>query len=91
MVRGRSEPSPPTVRDGLVRRRVLVTLINDQGFEGVLWAADESGLHLTGMPGHETGGLVFYRDSVTPEPVDRGDVFVPAEQVLFMQIIGPGS
>lgn len=75
-----------SILDGLTRDRVLVTLTNDQGFEGVLWAVDESGLLLKPSAAQP---LLFYPDGETPKDVDRGDVFVPTDRVLFVQLLGP--
>lgn len=81
--------APQTLFAGLARSRVLVTLDNNQGFEGVLWWADESGL-LIKQAADEA--ILFYRDgSDEPVPMDRGDVFVPADRLLFLQVLVEGS
>lgn len=70
---------------GLVKQRVLVTLTNDQGLEGVMWAADASGVLLV-PSGPEP--ILFYPAGAEVEEIDRGQVFTPMEQVKFVQLLG---
>lgn len=81
--------APSNLFAGLARSRVLVTLDNSQGFEGILWWADDSGL-LIKQAADEP--ILFYRDgSDEPVPMDRGDVFVPADRLLFIQVLAEGG
>ncbi len=81
--------APSNLFAGLARSRVLVTLDNNQGFEGVLWWADESGL-LIKQAADEA--ILFYRDQADePMAMDRGDVFIPADRLLFVQVLTEGS
>lgn len=77
-------PPQVTVRDGLVRQRVVVTLDDETGVRGVLWATDETGLLVcpaaaqpveTWAPGGD------WQDA-------DGSLFVPAARVKFLQVLG---
>lgn len=63
----------------LVRRRVVVNLLTDRAFVGILWA--------------QRGPLLVLRDAVMhepgrqPSPVD-GEVVIERDQVEFIQITG---
>lgn len=80
---GRGQSPPPSVRDGLVRRTVSVTLTDETGVRGVLWASDETGLLLTAAPGEPV--LTWSLATSEWEPAD-GSLFVPAGRVKFVQI-----
>lgn len=84
MVRQQSVPAP-SVRDGLVRERVVVTMDNQQGFVGVLWSADSTGVVLRSAAGQPVEFIEI--DGVRTE-VDGQQVFIPEARVLFMQILG---
>ena len=80
---GRAPVSAPSVRDGLVRRTVAVTLTDDTGVRGVLWASDETGLLLSPAAGEPV--LTWSPAAGEWEPAD-GSLFVPAERIKFVQI-----
>lgn len=76
----------PTVRSDLIKSRVLVTLIDDQGLDGILWEADDTGMLLVAE-----GGRTVELVTVDGErrPVD-GQVFVPDHRLAFVQVVPPG-
>jgi hypothetical protein len=80
--------SAPTVRDGLVRHRVVVTLSSGEGVQGILWATDVTGILVRGAPGEPVQLIEAGDDGdVRASDVD-GEVFVPADRVLFVQVMG---
>lgn len=80
---GRAPAPPPSVRDGLVRRQVVVTLDDETGARGVLWQADESGLVLAPAAGEPV--LLWSPAATDWEPAD-GALFIPAARIKFVQI-----
>lgn len=81
---GRAQvPPPPSVRAGLVRSTVVVTLTDETGVRGVLWDADDTGLLLTGAAGEPVQYLAAGSEEWVP--VDGG-MFVPAAAVKFVQL-----
>jgi hypothetical protein len=80
-----SAPPAPTIRDGLARQHVVVTLADESGVQGVLWSTDETGLVLAGAAGAPVQYLA--RGGGEWETVD-GAVFVPAGSVKFVQLPG---
>lgn len=72
-----------------VRQEALVTLVDDTGVRGVLWAVDSDGYLLRRSAATP---LVFYSHNGTePEEVDQGELFVPAGRVQFVQLFGKES
>lgn len=63
----------------VVRRRVVVNLLTDRAFTGILWARRGPLLVLRDVVMHEPGGA--------SSPVD-GEVVVERDQVEFIQITG---
>lgn len=65
----------------------MVSMPDNQGFEGVLWAVDATGMVL-----RASGAAPV--ELVTPDgerqPAD-GEVFIPASQVLFVQVLDGGA
>ncbi len=84
-------PPPPSVLAGLVRSHVLVSLntMDDEGYQGLLWAADDTGVLLV----TSARGPVLYLKADQDEPVevDGGRMFIPDGMVKAMQIMEPGS
>lgn len=60
----------------------MITLAGNIGVQGVLWATDDTGLVVREAPGEPV--MVF--ENGPPVPVDGGEVFVPADKVLFVQV-----
>jgi hypothetical protein len=80
-------PPAPLVRDLLVRQRVLVTLTTQQGFAGVAWQSDATGLLLVAAAGEPV--TFVDADGGEGSPVD-GQVWVPADRILFVQLVEGG-
>lgn len=87
----RPPPPAPSVRDSLVREDVVVTLntIEDEGYRGMLWAADDSGLLLISSVTAPVLHYVAGEDE--PEVVDGGRMFVPDAMVKAVQIVALGA
>lgn len=81
---GRAPLPPPTVRDGLVRQHVVVTLADETGVRGLLWSTDDTGLMLAPAPGQPVESWSPGGDWV---PAD-GALFVPMAAVKFVQVPG---
>lgn len=81
---GRGRPPAPLVRDGLVRQSVVVTLSDETGARGVLWASDESGLLLVAAAGRPVQTWAPGGEWVDAD----GSLFVPALVVKFVQVLG---
>ncbi len=68
----------------LIRRRVLITLDDESGVEGVLWRSHRAGVELQASPMapvrvHPARGQVA--------DVDGGHLWVPKERVKFVQVL----
>lgn len=87
---GKRQPGPPTLRDGLVRQRVLVTLRRDagddgdEGWLGICSQADATGLLLVSAAGQP---LEFVAGDDQRHPTSDGAMFVPDERIRFVQIL----
>lgn len=81
---GRAPLPAPSVRDGLVRQQVVVTLVDETGVRGVLWSTDETGLLLAPAAGEP---VEQWAPGGEWQPAD-GALFVPAAMVKFVQIPG---
>ena len=75
---------PVTVRDGLVRQSVVVTLVDETGVRGLLWATDETGLLLAPAAGAPVQTWSPGGDWSNAD----GSLFVPAASVKFVQVPG---
>lgn len=62
-----------------VRKRVVVNLLTDRAFTGILWARRGPLLVLRDAVMHEPG--------VPPAPID-GEVVVERDQIEFIQVTG---
>jgi hypothetical protein len=82
---GRGSVPPPSLLAGLVRQQVVVTLADESGARGVLWAADESGLMLVGAAGDPVSYMPAGADEWSPAD---GAVFVPVSMLKFVQLPG---
>jgi hypothetical protein len=80
----RSGPPAPSVRDGLVRQSVVVTLVDETGVRGVLWASDDTGLMLAPAAGSPVQTWSPGGDWVDAD----GSMFVPLPAVKFVQVLG---
>lgn len=74
----------PSVRDGLVRQSVVVTLADETGARGVLWATDDTGLLLAPAAGQR---VQTWSPGGDWSDID-GTLFVPAAVVKFLQVLG---
>lgn len=87
MVKRRDVPPPPTVLAQLVRQRAVVMLTTGAGVLGVLWDADATGLLVRPSAGDP---VVMIDQSGAQAPAD-GEVFVPADKIEFVQVLGAGA
>lgn len=76
-----------TLAEELARRLVLVTMTDDQGFQGVLWASDRSGLRMVAAADMAVELITVDGER---QQVD-GQVFVPADRVAFIQVLAGGG
>lgn len=75
-----------SLRSSMQRQRVIVTMTNDQGIDGILWAADKTGYKLVASGDRRVELITLDGER---QPMD-GQAFVPAERVAFVQVVGGG-
>lgn len=76
-----------TLQSTLRRRRVVVTMVDDQGLDGILWDEDASGLMLTAAAGEAIELITVDGERTAAD----GQMFVPADRIAFVQVLEGGG
>lgn len=87
---GIGRPPDPTVRDGLVRKRVMVTVVDnvtprEVGYRGIVDNLDHTGMMLVAGAGAPLE-YIDEKDQATDLGDDGGRIFIPADRIKFVQI-----